>query len=64
MQCSLSGHPKAHKHGKMPNGHQRYPCPTCKQTFSDNFDSLYYGRHVSPGQIQQVSQAQAAVYAG
>ncbi len=59
MQCPLCGHAKAHKHGKMPNGHQRYLCPTCGQTFSENFDSLYYRRHVSPEQIRQVLQAQA-----
>lgn len=41
----------------MPNGRQRYLCPTCHQTFSDNCDSLYYRRHVSPEQIQQVLQA-------
>ncbi|MBN8564450.1 MAG: IS1 family transposase [Leptolyngbya sp. UWPOB_LEPTO1] len=57
MECPLCGHPKAHKHGKMPNGHQRYLCPTCNQTFSENLDSLYYRRHISPEQIQQVLQA-------
>ena len=57
MECPLCGHPKAHKHGLMPNGRQRYLCPTCHQTFSENFDSLYYRRHVSPEQIQQVLQA-------
>jgi len=57
MECPLCGHPKAHKHGKMPNGHQRYLCIACQQTFSENFDSLYYRRHVSPEQIQQVLQA-------
>ena len=41
----------------MPNGHQRYLCPTCHQTFSESFDSLYYRRHVSPEQIRQVLQA-------
>jgi transposase-like protein len=41
----------------MPNGHQRYFCPECKQTFSESFDTLYYYRHVSPAQIQQVLQA-------
>ncbi|MGB3518801.1 MAG: IS1 family transposase, partial [Elainellaceae cyanobacterium] len=29
MECLLCGHSKAHKHGKMPNGHQRYRCPAC-----------------------------------
>ena len=57
MQCLLCNHPKAHKHGKMPNGHQRYLYPICKQTFSESFDSLYYRRHVSPEQIRQVLQA-------
>ena len=57
MDCPLCGHAKAHKHGKMPNGHQRYLCPACSQTFSENFDSLYYRRHVSPEQIRQVLQA-------
>lgn len=41
----------------MPNGHQRYFCPECKQTFSESFDTLYYYRHVSPEQIDQVLQA-------
>lgn len=41
----------------MPNGHQRYLCPVCKQTFSESFDSLYYRRHVNPEQIHQVLQA-------
>lgn len=41
----------------MPNGHQRYLCPACHQTFSECFDSLYYRRHVSPEQIRQVLQA-------
>jgi transposase-like protein len=57
MECRLCGHPKTHKHGKMPNGHQRYFCPQCKQNFSESFDTLYYYRHVSPEQIQQVLQA-------
>jgi len=57
MECKLCGHPKTHKHGKMPKEHQRYWCLGCKQTFSENFDTLYYHRHVSPEQIQQVLQA-------
>ncbi len=57
MECPLCGHIKAHKHGKMPNGHQRYFCPACQQTFCESFDSLYYRRHVSPEQIRQVLQA-------
>lgn len=57
MECRLCGYSKTHKHGKMPNGHQRYFCPQCQQTFSESFDKLYYYRHVSPEQIQQVLQA-------
>jgi transposase-like protein len=57
MECRLCGYCKVHKHGKMPNGHQRYLCPNCKQTFSESFDTLYYYRHVSPEQIDQVLQA-------
>jgi transposase-like protein len=41
----------------MPNGHQRYFCLQCKQTFSESFDTLYYWRRVSPEQVQQVLQA-------
>ena len=41
----------------MPNGHQRYFCPECQQTFSESFDTLYYWRRVRPEQVQQVLQA-------
>ncbi len=57
MECPLCGHLKAHKHGKTPNGVQRYFCPGCQQTFNEHFDTLYYHRHVSPEQIRQVLQA-------
>ncbi len=57
MDCPLCGHVKAHKHGLMSNGHQRYLCPACHQTFSESFDSVYYRRHVSSEQIRQVLQA-------
>jgi transposase-like protein len=57
MECRLCGHAKTHKHGKMPNGHQRYSCPNCQQTFSESFDTLYYYRHLSREQIDQVLQA-------
>ena len=57
MECRICGHAKTHKHGLMPNGHQRYYCPQCKQTFSENFDTLYYWRRVSPQQVQQVLQS-------
>ena len=57
MDCPLCGQIKPHKHGKMPNGPQRYLCPACRQTFSESFDSLSYRRHVSAEQIRQVLQA-------
>jgi len=57
MECRLCGHPSTHKHGKAPNGSQRYFCPQCKQTFNERFDTLYYHRHVSPEQLRQVLQA-------
>jgi len=57
MECRLCGHPNTHKHGKAPNGSQRYFCPQCKQTFNERFDTLYYHRHVTPEQIRQVLQA-------
>ena len=57
MECRLCGHCKVHQHGKMPSGQQRYFCPNCQQTFCESFDTLYYYRHVSPEQIDQVLQA-------
>lgn len=57
MECRLCGHCKVHKHGKMPSGQQRYFCPNCQQTFCERFDTLYYYRHISPQQIDQVLQA-------
>lgn len=57
MECRLCGHLNTHKHGKAPNGSQRYFCPHCKQTFNERFDTLYYHRHITPEQIRQVLQA-------
>jgi transposase-like protein len=57
MECLLCGHERVHKHGKMPNGHQRYLCLGCKQTFSETFDTLYYWRQVKPEQVRQVLQS-------
>ncbi len=53
--CAVT--PKRINTGILPNGHQRYLCPTCHQTLSESFDSLYYRRQVSPEQIRQVLQA-------
>ena len=57
MECKLCGHPNTHKHGKMPNGHQRYLCPLCKQTFVETFDTIYYYKHISPEKIKEALQA-------
>lgn len=57
MECRMCGHPKTYKHGKMPNGNQRYFCPNCQQTSSECFDTLYYWRRVRLEQVQQVLQA-------
>jgi len=57
MECRLCGHPSTHKHGKSPNGSQRYFCPQCQQTFNERFDTLYYHRQVSDEKIRQVLQA-------
>lgn len=57
MECRLCGYSRTHKHGKAPNGSQRYFCSQCKQTFNERFDTLYYHRHVTPEQIRQVLQA-------
>lgn len=59
MECRICGHLSTHKHGKAPNGSQRYFCPTCKQTFNERFDTLYYHRQVTPEQVRQVLQAQS-----
>ena len=59
MKCKLCGHSKAHKHGTLPNGTQRYRCPSCQKTFTESFDTLYYRRHVTPEQVRQVLQNHA-----
>src|SRR4028119_148651 len=57
MKCRLCGHPSTHKHGKAPNGSQRYFCLHCHQTFNERFDTMYYHRQVTAEQIRQVLQA-------
>ncbi len=57
MECKLCGYLSTHKHGKAPNGSQRYFSPHCQQTFNERFDTMYYHRHVSEEQIRQVLQA-------
>ena len=62
MKCKLCGHPNAHKHGTLPNGTQRFRCPSCRKTFTDSFDTLYYRRHVTPEQIVLQCPLKVAAY--
>ena len=57
MQSPLCGAYNTYKHGKTSKGSKRFFCPTCKQTFTDTFDTLYYRRKVSDEQIRIVLQA-------
>ena len=57
MQCPLCGAYKTDKHGKTSKGSQRYFCPSCNQTFTDTFDTIYYRRKISKDQIEAVRQA-------
>ena len=57
MQCPLCHHPSSHKHGKTSKGSQRYRCPSCKQTFTDTFDTIYYRRQVSEQEVRIVLQS-------
>ena len=59
MECPLCGHDKTHKHGKTSKGSQRYLCPTCQQTFTDTFDTIYYRRQISDEQIRTILQTHA-----
>jgi transposase-like protein len=59
MECPLCGHEKPHKHGKTSKGSQRYFCPSCQQSFTDTFDTLYYRRQVSEEEVRIVLQAHA-----
>lgn len=57
MKCPLCGHTKPHRHGKTSKGSQRYFCRSCRQTFTDTFDTLYYRRQVSEEDVRIVLQA-------
>jgi len=59
MKCPLCGHEKPHKHGLTSKGSQRYFCPSCQQSFTDTFDTLYYRRQVSEEEVRIVLQAHA-----
>ena len=57
MQCPLCGAYKTDKHGKTSKGSQRYICPSCNQTFTDTFDTIYYRRKIGKAQIETGLQA-------
>jgi transposase-like protein len=59
MKCPLCAYDKPHKHGKTSKGSQRYFCPSCRQTFSDTFDTLYYRRQISEEEVRIVLQSHA-----
>ena len=59
MHCLLWGHDQVHKHGKTEKGQQRYKCPWCGKTFTEHFDSLYYGRHLNQDEVHTILQAHA-----
>lgn len=59
MKCPLCDHKKPHKHGLTSKGSQRYFCPSCQQTFTDTFDTLYYRRQVSEEDVRIVLQSHA-----
>jgi transposase-like protein len=57
MKCPLCGYEKPHKHGKTSKGSQRYFCPSCRQSFTNTFDTLYYRRQVSEEDVRIVLQS-------
>ncbi len=57
MDRPFCEHPKAHKPSKTSNGHQRYRCPSCHQTFTDTLDTLYYRRQLTLEEIETILQA-------
>ncbi len=59
MKCPLCAYDKPHKHGKTSKGSQRYFCPSCRQTFTDTFDTLYYRRQISEEEVRIVLQSHA-----
>ena len=59
MKCPFCDHPKTHKHDRTSKGSQRRRCASCKRTFTETFDTLYYRRQVSPEEIETILQSHA-----
>ncbi|BAY12072.1 hypothetical protein NIES2098_52580 [Calothrix sp. NIES-2098] len=59
IKCPLCGYDRTRKHGKTSKGSQRYLCPSCRQTFSETLNTLYYRRQVNNEDVQIVLQSYA-----
>ena len=59
MDCPYCDHSKTHKHGKTSKGSQRYKCASCRKTFVETFDTLYYWRQVTPEEVDRILQSKA-----
>jgi transposase-like protein len=57
MNCPLCSYARTRKHGKTSKGSQRFFCPSCRQTFSETLNTLYYRRQVNKEDIQIVLQS-------
>ncbi len=42
------------KPSKSCKGSQRYYCPSCQQTYTETFDTIYYRRQIEPEKIADV----------
>jgi transposase-like protein len=51
MPCPLCSYDKTHKRS------QRFLCPSCKQTFTETFGTLYYHRRLNREQLHTVLQS-------
>ena len=59
MKCPFCEHPTTHKHHRTSKGSQRRKCVSCKRTFTETLDTLYYRRQVSPEEIETILQSHA-----
>jgi transposase-like protein len=59
INCPLCGYDRTRKHGKTSKGSQRYFCPSCRQTFTETLNTLYYRRQVNKEDVQIVLQSYA-----
>lgn len=57
INCPLCGYDRTRKHGKTSKGSQRYFCPSCRQTFTETLNTLYYRRQVNKEDVEIVLQS-------